>query len=220
MKASIFIACLLSILCETIQAQTRWSFEMHGGGVWNVPMPLTIRQNGQPEISISSRFHTEPFTLPFYEDARLIRWKGNNSWEFEFLHHKLYLNNTTAEIQKYNISHGFNMLMINRGFNRQKFQWRYGAGIILAHPESKIRDKIFGDSENDWDLGYSVSGPVVNIAVGRRIYFTRQLYLNAEAKSTFAYSRIKIAEGNSDVWNLAFHLIFGIGADFVKISKN
>jgi len=182
-------------------------------------MPLTIKQDNYAPVKLQAKFASEPFTLPLYVDSRVIRWKNRKLWEAEFLHHKLYLQNTTPEVEKYNISHGFNMLMINRGFDHQKFQYRFGGGIVLSHPESKIRGKEFGDSDDNWDLGYYISGPVINLALGRQMHLNKRIYINAESKTTLAYGRIKIAEGNSDVYNIAFHLILGIGFDIIHPSE-
>jgi hypothetical protein len=215
MWKTILIGLICSLLFLNSQAQSIWSFEIHCGEVYNVPMPLTIRQDNYPPIKIQAKFESEPFTLPLYVDSRVIRWKNKKSWEAEFLHHKLYLQNTTPEVEKYNISHGFNMLMVNRGFDHEKFQFRFGAGIVLSHPESIIRGKEFGDSENNWDLGYYISGPAINLSLGKQMHLSKRIYINAEAKATLAYGRIKIADGNSDVYSLAFHLILGIGFDFI-----
>ncbi|OFX57938.1 MAG: hypothetical protein A2066_08575 [Bacteroidetes bacterium GWB2_41_8] len=179
-------------------------------------MPLTIRQEGFQDIKLWARFDAEPFVLPVYWDWRFSRWEAGKAWEFEVIHHKLYLSNTTPEIQKYNISHGFNMLMFNRVFQKKFVRVRVGAGVILAHPESKIRGKEFGDTGNDMDMGYFISGPVVNFAVSKPFYLGSRFYINAEVKTTFAYSSIKIANGNSDVYNLAFHLNLGPGVVFLK----
>jgi len=106
--------------------------------------------------------------------------------------------------------------MVNRGFDKKIFRYRIGAGIVLAHPESNIRGKEFGDSDDDWNMGYYLSGPILNFAVSKPIRLGGRFYLNAEAKTTFAYSHIKIAEGHANVYNLAFHLILGIGVDLTK----
>jgi hypothetical protein len=151
---------------------------------------------------------------------RLGRWKNNKSWEFEVIHHKLYLENTTPEVQKFNISHGFNMLMVNRGFDQKNFRYRAGAGIVLTHPESKIRDKEFGNTTDDWDMGYYISGPVVNLSISKPIRLSDRLFVNAEAKTTFAYGSVQVAEGHADVFNLAFHLLLGIGYDLIKSKEN
>jgi len=213
MRTAIFIVPLFILSQTSVCAQSRWSFELHGGEVYNVPMPLTIRQEGYPELKLTARYFTEPLTLPVYWDIRLSRWQNNKSWEFEVIHHKLYLENITPEVQKFNISHGFNMLMINRGFKKNSFRYRAGAGIVLAHPESVIRGKEFGNSTDDLDMGYFLSGPVLNLSVGRPIQLSRRFYLNPEAKTTFAYSKINISDGYANVYNLAFHLILGFGAE-------
>jgi len=216
MKRFIFIVSFVLFSKTNSLAQSHWTFEMHGGEVFNVPMPLTIKQQGYLDLKLTARYHTESLTLPVYWDWRFSRWHNNKSWEFEAIHHKLYLENTTPEIQKFNISHGFNMLIVNRGYDKKTFRYRAGVGMVLVHPESKIRGKEFGDTGNDWDMGYYLSGPVLNFAVSKPIRLGGRFYLNAEAKTTFAYSHIKIAEGHANVYNLAFHLVLGIGVDLTK----
>lgn len=216
MIKSIFIVFIFSLLIAASQAQARWTFELHGGEVYNVPMSLSIKQQTYPDIKLTARYHSESLILPVYWDWRFSRWKNNKSWEFEAIHHKLYLDNTTAEVQKFNISHGFNILMVNRGIERNSFRYRVGAGIVLAHPESIIRGKEFGNSTDDMDMGYYLTGPVFNLAISRPIRLGSWFYINPEAKTTFAYSYIKISEGHANVYNLAFHLILGFGVDFIK----
>jgi hypothetical protein len=65
-------------------------------------------------------------------------------------------------------------------------------------------------------MGYYISGPVINFAISRPFFIGSHFYVNAEAKTTLAYSNIKVVQGNSDVYNIAFHLILGLGADFLK----
>jgi hypothetical protein len=216
MRTAIFIVPFFILSQTVVFAQSHWSFELHGGEVYNVPMPLRITQEGYPELKLTARYFTEPLTLPVYWDMRFSRWHNNKSWEFEAIHHKLYLDNTTPEVQKFNISHGFNMLMVNRGFDKKTFRYRTGLGVVLAHPESNIRGKEFGNSTDNWDMGYYLSGPVLNLAISKPIRLRGRFYLNAEAKTAFAYAHIKIAEGHANVYNLAFHLILGIGVDFIK----
>ena len=204
----------------TTYAQSHWSFELHGGEVYNVPMPLSIFQDGYPEVKLTARYNTEPFRLPVYWNMRLGRWQSNKMWEVEVIHHKLYLENTTPEIQKFNISHGFNLVMLNRGFNKKMFRYRFGAGIVLTHPESNIRGEVFGDSNDDKDLGYYLSGPALNLAIGKAFRMNNRFYFDLESKVTCAYTRVKVANGHADVYHLAFHLIFGVGIDFSKKTEN
>lgn len=216
MKKSLFAIAFLFVLVESGWSQSVWSFELHAGSVLNVPLPLTIRQEGYPGMHLIARFRTEAFIPPVYWDGRISRWENRRSWEVELIHQKLYLKNTTSEIQKFNISHGFNLLMANRGFDCGKFRIRTGAGIVLAHPESKIRGREFGDTTDDFDLGYFVSGSVANVALAKPVQISSRLFVNLETKATFAYAHIKIADGSADVFNLAFHLIVGLGFNFRK----
>lgn len=219
MRKMIFIVPFF-VLSQTVAfTQSRWSFELHGGEVYNVPMPLQIKQQGYPDINLTARYHTEALTLPAYWDWRFSRWQNDKSWEFEAIHHKLYLENTTPEVLKFNISHGFNMIMVNRGFDKKTFRYRVGAGVVLVHPESNVRGKGFGNTGDDWDMGYYLSGPVLNLAISKPIRLGGRFYLNAEAKTTLAYAHIKVAEGHADVYNLAFHLILGIGVDLVNTEE-
>lgn len=217
-KINLIIFFIFSSL-SSLNAQTTWACEMHCGEVYNVPMPLIIRQQGYPDIKFQALFSTEAFTPPIFWDGRISRWQNGKSWELEVIHHKLYLDNTSPEVQKFNISHGFNMIMVNRGIEKKSFRYRAGAGIVLAHPESKIRGKEFGDSTDDTDLGYFFSGPVLNFAISKPFYLGSRFYINAEVKTTLAYSYIKVAEGHADVYNIAFHVIIGLGFDFIKSGK-
>jgi len=215
----IIIILLFNITAMLSFAQKHWTFELHGGQVYNLPMPLFVKQSGFPVIRLNARFDTEGFTLPVYWDMRLGRWQNEHLWEVELIHHKLYLHNTTPEVQKFNISHGFNMIMVNRGFEKNSFRYRAGAGVVLAHPESIIRGKEFGNSAEDLDMGYFLTGPVLNLSVGRPIHLLKRVYLNPEVKTTFAYSKIKISDGYAHVYNLAFHLILGFGVEINKSTE-
>jgi hypothetical protein len=215
-----FVLFFLISSLSVLYAQSRWSFEAHGGEVYNLPMPLIIKQQGYSDVKLTAIYHTEALTLPVYWDLRLSRWQKDKSWEFEVIHHKLYLNNTSTEVQKFNISHGFNMLLVNRGFDKKKFHYRAGTGIVLAHPESNIRGKEFGDSGDDFDLRYYISGPIVNFSLGKHYRLNNRFYINAEAKTTLAYAQIKVADGKAEVYNIAFHLILGIGFDFIRPKEN
>lgn len=210
------LSVVIVIISIFTSAQSRWSFEIHGGEVYNVPMPLKIMQEGFPELKLTARYNTEALTLPVYWDWRISRWQNQKSWELEAIHHKLYLDNTTGEVEKFNISHGFNMIFVNRGFEKPKFRYHAGLGIVLVHPESKIRGLEFGNSTVDMDMGYYLTGPVVNLAINKPIKLGGRFYINAEGKTTFAYSRVKIANGHANVYNLALHLILGFGVDFIR----
>lgn len=216
MVKSIFIIFLIFISVSFATAQSRLTFELFGGDVYNLPLPLIIRQQGYPSVHLTARYNTEAFTPPIYWDWRFCIWKKNKSWEFEAIHDKLYLQNTTPEVQKFNISHGFNMLFLNRGFDQKDFQYRVGVGLVLSHPESNIRGKEFGNSADDLDMGYYITGPILNLAIGKTYRLGNRFCLAAEARTTFAYSSVPLELGHTDIYNLAFHLVLGFGVDLIK----
>ncbi|MGE5429031.1 MAG: hypothetical protein ACM3O8_14145 [Methylococcaceae bacterium] len=216
MKRSV-IPIVFILLWLGAGAQSRWLFELHEAVVTNVPLPLTIHQKGYPDIQLTGAcYHSQPFTLPLYYDGRISRWDNDRSWEIEFTHHKLYLQNPPQEVQEFNVSHGFNMLMVNRGFQRQTFRYRAGAGVVIAHPESEVRGLVFPNSRNNNDLKYYLSGPAIHASINKPIYFGPRLFLNAEASTTLAYASVKVAQGHADVWNIAFHLLLGVGVELKK----
>ena len=213
MKRIVLLMVLLLLRLGT-GAQSRWLFELHEAVVANVPLPLAIHQEGYPDINLSgARYHSEPFILPLYYDGRISRWHNDKSWEIEFTHHKLYLQNNPAEVQKFSVSHGYNFLMVNRGFDRQLFRYRVGGGVVIAHPESEVRNLVFESQRNDKDKGYYLSGPALQASINKPIYLGNRFFINAEARTTMAYASVKIAHGHADVWNIAFHLMLGIGVE-------
>lgn len=127
--------------------------------------------------------------------------QSNKMWEVEIIHHQLNLENTTSEIQKFNISHGSNLIMLNRDSGKKMFRYRFGTGMVLTHPESNIRGKVFGHSNDDKDLGYYLSVPALNLAVGKDFRISNSFYFDVESKATCVYTRIKVANGHADVYH-------------------
>jgi hypothetical protein len=78
---------------EPARAQQRWTFEVSGGSAFHVPTPLKIHQRGEPDIELSARYDTRPWSDAPYYALRVGRWIGARGWELELIHHKLYLRN-------------------------------------------------------------------------------------------------------------------------------
>jgi hypothetical protein len=207
------LTLLFFIVPFTLLAQSsRWSFELHGGGVYNARLPLIIKQEGYPDIRIEKAvFHSEPFVSPFYWDWRFTKWFKNKSIEFEAIHHKLYLINKPIEVQRFGISHGFNMMMFNHGRQIKSFIGRVGLGSVLLHPESTIRDKKYVEGPGMDIHGYKLRGIVLNIALAKQIKFGKHFFINTEGKITAATAKSPIVDGYARVYNVAFQLILGPG---------
>lgn len=191
-------------------AQTNWYIEINSGLPINIISPLIIKQKNQPTIRLWARYYSEPYTLPVYWDIKLSRKKSSTFYELELMHHKLYLQNKTNEIQHFGISHGFNLLIFNTVKETKHFISRWGLGIVIAHPESEIRGKRFGDAVNPYDLGYYITGPVIQYAISKPFIFTSRINLNTELKLLATYSYTPIAEGYAHVWYMGIHLLAGL----------
>ncbi len=194
-----------------LKAQTGWAVEVAGGFALNLRSPLTIRQAGQPDISLNARYESRSFTSPLYYALRVGRWSGGRAWEVELIHHKLYLRNRPETVQQFEVSHGFNLITINRALPLGRAVWRPGLGITLSHPESTIRGRTFDTSRGLLGWGYHVSGPVAQLAVARRFGVAGGLFVSAEGKVTAAYARVPVQDGRATFTNVAFHGLLGLG---------
>ena len=198
-----------------------WSFEISGGVPYNIPSPLTIKQDGEASIRLSARYKAEPFVSPGYYLWRAGKWKDKTAWEIEFAHHKLFLDNMPAEVQEFSISHGYNILTVNRAFdklafNKLSYTLRLGAGIVIAHPETTIRGLSLDQGKGLFGAGYYISGPVLNIAAAKRIYFLDPLFINLELKFNPSVSWVPVEQGQAIVWNFPVTFAFGMGVDLFR----
>lgn len=211
------------------QCQVKWSFEFSGGTALNLPSDIKIYQTGYETIHIKkAKFYSEPFTLPPYWDWRISHTRGKNSFELEAIHHKLYLRNMPSEIKRFSISHGFNMFFINYAkadewtaqINDKVYKgdiiFRFGIGAVFAHPETEIRGFAFEDKGEFLNTDYYLSGPAINLGIGKRWYILKRLFLNTEIKATSAYVRIPVALGSAKVFTTSFQFIAGLGFDFIS----
>ena len=202
-----------------------WSFEIHGGIPYNIPSSLVIKQDNEPDIRLSARYRSEPFVSPGYYLLRAGRWKEGSAWEVEFVHHKLFLDNMPAEVQEFSISHGYNILTFNRAFDKVLFQnfnyvLRLGAGMVISHPETTVRDLSFDQDGGLFGAGYYITGPVLNITMAKRFYLVGGLFINAEAKFNPSVSWVPIENGQAIVWNMPLTFAFGMGVDlFTGMNK-
>ena len=198
-----------------------WSFDIQGGIPVNIPAPLVVRQDGQPTIRLTARYRAEPFVSPGFYVIRGGRWQNDKSWELEFAHHKIFLKNMPPEIEEFSISHGYNILTMNRAMKKvlfQKFKYilRLGAGVVIAHPETTIRGLSLDQEKGLFGAGYYISGPVLNITMDKRLYFLDPLFINLELKVNPSVSWVPVEQGQAIVWNFPFTFAFGMGVDLFK----
>lgn len=206
---------MLSVVClgaTRANAQSaRWSAELFAGSAFNVPTPLTIRQPNERELRFIARYATRPWSGSPYYAYRVGRWVAERAWEFELVHHKLYLTTRLSEVERFEISHGYNLLFVNRAGTFGRGVLRAGAGIVIAHPENTVRGRALDSKRGGLGGGYYAAGAVAQLAAERRWMITRRLFIATEAKITGAYARVPVADGRAIVPNLALHALAGVG---------
>ncbi len=200
----------------TAQKRESVAFEVLGGTAFSFPMPLKLKQEGYDDISFTAHYDTKPFNKHPYYAVRLGRWVDGKAWEVEMVHHKIYLNNNPDDVQHFEISHGYNLVTLNRAWDIDSIIYRVGLGIVVAHPESTVRNKKFYEMDGGLkgDGNYYVAGPTAQVAIQKKLHIWESLFVTGEAKLTASYATVPIADGDAVAPNTAFHILLGIGYDF------
>jgi hypothetical protein len=216
-RISLVVSFILVFMYPLIIEASTYSFEVFLGEQFNLPTPLTIKQKGEETIRLQGASYDSEawtgFNSPYYA-LRIGRWKQGRAWEIELVHQKLILEDKIEEVQDFEISHGYNLITINRAWRLRKYYdliWRIGAGIVLTHPETMVRGKGRGYGES-FPNGFYISGPTSQLALGKRVYIWKGFFGVLEAKLTASYAmHVPIADGHAEVPNVAFHYLIGIG---------
>ena len=194
-----------------LPAQVSWSAQLATGSAYSAPMTLAVRQAGAPELRVRARYSTRPFRDAPYYAYRFARWASRGdgaraqAWELELVHHKIYLENPPAEVQHFEVSHGYNLVTVNRAARHAARTWRAGAGAVVSHGESTVRGRTLQP------VHYHLAGPALQLAADHRTTLGARLYLSLEGKLTAALARVPIAGGLATAPNVAVHGLVGIG---------
>lgn len=204
---------LVILVCSSnhVTGQVRWAAEFNLGLPVNIPGPLSVNRNGNPDISILARWSAASFERPYNWMWRIGRWNRNTAWEFETIHHKMVLLNPHDPIQWLSITHGFNTLTVNKAWEKDKLILRLGAGAVLAHPESTIDSLRFNQESGLFNLGYYLTGPVFMASAARPLKPCNNFLVNLECKMTVGYANVPVVDGRASLLHLAFHLNAGLG---------
>lgn len=209
--ARILILVALATPCDAFAVE-RWVLQVFGGAPFNFNLPLTIHQSGHPDLKATGNYESRPFEVPYYYAWRVGAWNGNRGWELELVHNKLYLKDKPPEIQEFAVSHGYNLLTVNRAWDEKGFVFRAGLGVVITHPETTVRGLTDPQDGGIYD-GYHLSGPTVQGAVEKRFHVFRWFIVSLEAKVTATYAWIPVEGGHADVPDVAVHGLFGLGAE-------
>jgi hypothetical protein len=193
-------------------AGAEWGVQILFGGPLNLRTPLTVRQSGEPDVHVRARWATRPFESPIYYGVGGFRRDGGREWALELLHHKLYLQNPPPEVQRFSVSHGYNLVLASYGIELARGIWtRLGAGAVVAHPESTVRARAFDERRGLFGLGYHLGGPAVSAGLEGRVPLgTDRLRLALGGRVTGAYAVVPVEGGRAQVPNVALHATAGI----------
>lgn len=187
-----------------------FSGEVFAGSAWSVPMPLTIRQPGENTIRFKARYSTKPWRGAPYYAYRV----GYEHWTLELVHHKLYLENPPPEIQHFEVSHGYNLAMVSRSipFANDPSLFKLGLGIVITHPEGRVRGRQINPVPGFLGGGYHLSGVSFQVTVGPKLKLTEHWFIRPEAKLTSAWAKFPLLNGGyAKVPNIALHTLLGLG---------
>lgn len=218
------VAAIVAALAVALAAATpavarageaSWGVQLLLGGPLNFRTPLTIRQDGEPKLRVSrARWSTEPFRAPLYYAIGVFRRDGGREWALELLHQKLFLENPPPEVERFSISHGFNLVTVSRGFRQADGLWaRVSAGAVIAHPESTIRDRAYDEHRGLFGLGYHLSGATIGVGLQGRFPASTTFQGVAEARISASYASVPIAGGRARVPSVSLHLLAGGGGE-------
>jgi hypothetical protein len=211
MKAALYLLLFL-LLHAPLAAEEGWTFQASAGVVENLETSLSIRQDGFEEIDVDDAdYETRPFEGPLYYSLRAGRWRGRTGWELELIHQKLFLRNRPPEVQRFDISHGYNLVTVNRGWDVGRLLIRTGAGAVIAHPENEVRDLVLLAEDTNLSGGYHLAGPAVQIGVEKRFPLGESWFLGLEGKVSAAWGQVPVAGGDAEVPNVAAHVLLGAG---------
>ena len=202
------IALALAPRSATAQIEVQAFF----GSAASLPLPISIHQNGEPDLNFTAHWDTKPTRPTWYYAWRIGVWKGNRGWRLDHNHHKIYLTNPPAEVQQFRITNGFNIVTISRAFRSKNLTYSIGAGPVITYPINTIRNKRLGHDVG-WN-GYTFGGASVLGMVTREFPVTGGLMLSLDARGSASYVRVPVIDGHASVPNVALHLHAGLGYRF------
>lgn len=204
-------AATIALTPARLMAQ-RWRIELCLGSAYHFRTPLTIEQSGEPRLHFDAEYATRGFEVPLYYALRIERELAGAMWGLELVHNKLYLENPPPEVQRFNSTHGFNLLSVIRTSAGDGVRWRLGVGALLAHVENEIRGLRL--PEDGGVEGYHLTGPVAHVGLGYRRSIVGQLGLILDARLVAGRARFPVVGGHARFATASAHFTAGLSQRF------
>ena len=203
--------CLVVCLAVPGLAHAQVTFDLMFGSAYNVPTPLTIRQKNHPVLEHTAHYDTRPFGpfAPYYA-GRLTFWQGDAGWEFELLHHRLFLSNTTAEIERFEIHFGYSYWLFGRAWRTHGFELHANGGFVVTNPANVVRGLPMntGDPGAE-DSGYDITGVGASFGISREFHLVGPLSLVANGAVVAGTVSVPVVTGSARAPNVGFHAQVG-----------
>ena len=165
---------------------------------------------------LRARYSTRPFAdAPYYSYRLGHAWAPGRAVEVELLHHKLYLQNPRPPVERFEVTHGYNLPTVNAVWPSSRgWQLRLGLGLVVAHPEGRIDGRAVGGGHTLLGGGYHIAGVTMQAALGRRYVLVHgRVAMTAapEVKLTASWARIPLPHGRLSVPDVSLHALGGLG---------
>jgi hypothetical protein len=191
-----------------------FTFEIMGGDAYNFPIPLTVHQNGYPDINLTAQYDTKPYSAyaPYYA-WQMTFWDKDEGWEFGQVHHKMFLTDPPPEIQNFAIHYGYNYFLFGHAWKRSGLIFHLDTGPIITNPSNTVRGQVLETAGTGWfDQGYDFSGWGVQIAVSKNFYLNANGFVIAEVGLMGGWAwTVPVSNGSANVPNLSLHGRLGLG---------
>lgn len=205
----VFLIALVA--AEEVPAQKRWRIELGTGPSYNFHVPLSITQVGFPELDVIAHFRADPLERPILWVWRIGHWNGSSGWELEALHAKVFLGNAPPEVTEFAVSHGINFVSLNRAWILGDYRVHAGIGLTLSHPESIVRGVKLAESGGIFHVGYYVSGPAINLSIGRSTPVLGAFFITREIRVSLGPISVPVAGGSARFTAVVVQLTISAG---------
>ena len=205
----------LALATPTVAHSQGLTVDLLLGSAYNIPTPLTIRQHGHPKLAHTARYDTKPFGpfAPYYA-GRITFWRGDGGWEINVIHHRLFLSNTTSEIERFEIHYGYSYFLAGRAWRTHGFELHANGGVVMTNPANVVRGLPMNTPEADARAGYDITGVGASFAVSRDVNVTRNLALVGTGAVVAGTVSVPVANGSARVPNIGLHGQIGVRLKF------
>ena len=127
--------------CPTIVPKDGWYFHSHWGIIQNMDSVIAIHSTDGDYVH-KAKWIEKSFDDSWYYNIKVEKWSNQTVKGLEWVHHKMYLANTNANIKSLSVSDGYNMLFFNVGKQHKNGNIsKFGVGLIVAHPDVELNDR-------------------------------------------------------------------------------